>query len=119
MSLLAEESCPVSDGLFARLYRSSPEGLAALIRTVEGDTRARLAVYCSRRVHLQELGLAIAQTCSEYDLQRFGGGMGVELLDRAQATRAATRTDDTPRHKSSKGVTLASGKLWNPCPLQD
>ena len=117
MSLLAEEPCPVSDNLFARLYRSSPEGLAALIRTVAGDTRAMLAVYCYRRAHLQAFGLTIAEACSEYDLQRFGGGMGVELLNRAHATQAATSAEDTPRHKSSKGVTLASGKLWNPCPF--
>ncbi len=85
MTLTAEEFCPVSDSLFARLYRSSPEGLAALIKTVPADTRAMLAVYCYRRVHLQALGVTIAQTCSEHDLERFGGRLGAELFATAQS----------------------------------
>jgi hypothetical protein len=39
-----------------------------------------LAVYCFRRAHLQALGIAIATTCTEQDLQRFGGTMGADLL---------------------------------------
>jgi hypothetical protein len=118
MSLLAEELCPVTESLFGRLYRSSPDGIAALVRTVPGDTRAMLAVYCYRRAHLQSVGLAIAETCSEDDLQRFGGRMGVELLARAKAEKPASE-ESQPKLKSSKGITLASGRLWNPSPLDE
>jgi hypothetical protein len=118
MTLLAEELCPVTESLFGRLYRSSPEGVTALVKSVPGDTRAMLAVYCYRRAHLQTLGLAIAETCSEDDLQRFGGRMGVELLARAQAAKPAV-DDRQPKLKSSKGITLASGPLWNPRPLDE
>jgi hypothetical protein len=118
MTLLAEESCPVSDNLFGRLYRSSPEGVTALIKTVPEDTRAMLAVYCYRRSHLQALGLAIAETCSEYELQKFGGRMGSELLSLAQSQRSAAE-DPQPKLKSSKGITLATGRLWNPTPLEE
>ena len=116
MTLLAEELCPVSESLFGRLYRASPEGLAALIKTVPAETRAMLAVYCYRRAHLQALGLTIAETCSEHDLQRFGGRMGAELpgLAKAQKTLAA---ETQPKAKSSKGISLATGRLWNPTPL--
>jgi hypothetical protein len=118
MSLLAEEFCPVSESLFGRLYRASPEGLAALIKTVPGDTRAMLAVYCYRRAHLQALSLAIAETCSEHDLQRFGGRMAAELLGLAKSQRAIEE-EHQPKLTRSKGITLASGPLWNPVPLKD
>ena len=117
MSLLAEEFCPVAETLFGRLYRTSPEGLAALIKTIPAETRAMLAVYCYRRAHLRALGLAVAETCSEYDLQKFGGRMGTELLSLAQAQKPAEERQ--PKLKSSKGVTLATGRLWNPAPLED
>ena len=117
MTLLAEELCPVTESLFGRLYRSSPEGVTALVKSVPGDTRAMLAVYCYRRAHLQSLGLAIAETCSEDDLQNFGGRMGLELLARAKAEKPAS--DGPTKLKSSKGITLASGPLWNPRPLDE
>jgi hypothetical protein len=115
MSLLSEEFCPVSESLFGRLYRSSPEGVAALIMTVPAQTRAMLADYCYRRAHLQSLGLAIAKTCSEHDLQRFGGRMGAELPSRARAQKSQ-KDESQPKPKSSKGVSLATGRLWNPAP---
>ncbi len=118
MALIGEESCPVSDNLFGRLYRSSPEGLAALIETVSADTRAMLAVYCYRRAHLQALGLSIASTCSEYDLQRYGGRLGTELFAAAQSGKRANE-ELQPRLKSSKGVTLSTGRLWNPTHLNE
>src|SRR5690242_14003096 len=103
MTLLAEELCPVSESLFGRLYRASPEGLAALIKTVPAETRAMLAVYCYRRAHLQALGLTIAETCSEHDLQRFGGRMGAELPALAKAQKALA-AESQPKAKSSKGI---------------
>ncbi len=117
MTLLAEELCPVSDVLFARLYRAGPDGLAALVNTVPADTRAMLAVYCYRRAHLQALGLSIAETCSEQDLQRFGGRMGAELLAIAKSAAPTARSYEAK--KSSKEITLPSGRLWNPAPLEE
>ena len=117
MTLLAEEFCPVSEDLFGGLYRASPEGLAALIKTVPAETRAMLAVYCYRRAHLQALGLTIAESCSEDDLQRFGGRMGAELPALAKAQKALVE-ELQPKAKSSKGISLATGRLWNPAPLE-
>ena len=118
MSLLAEEFCPVSESVFGRLYRASPQGLAALIKTVPAETRANLAVYCYRRAHLQALALTIAETCLADDLQWFGGKMGAELSSLAHAPKIAEDARK-PMLKSSKGVTLATGRLWNPAPLED
>ena len=106
MSLPSEHFCPISDRLLGRLYRSSPEGISALVRTVPANTRAMLAYYCSRRVHLQSLGLEIARTCTEEDLYDVAGRAGWDLFAQAQAA------EPTEPPKPKRGVTLASGALW-------
>ena len=107
MALPSDEFCPVSDKFLGRLYRSSPEGLAALVRTVPPNTRAMLAYYCSRRVHLEALGLTIAATCSEEELYDVAGRAGWALFARAQAANSPQKS------KSRHGITLASGGLWS------
>jgi len=112
MSVLAEGVCPVSDHLLGRLYRASPEGLPVLLRTVPPATRAALAYYCSRRVHLESIGLAIASTCDERDLYEHAGLAGLALFAKARAEPTNAGTD---RHIVRRGnVSLASGALWNP-----
>ena len=115
MALSAEEFCPVSEDLLGRLYRASPEGVAVLIKTVPDGLRAALAHYCSRRAHLETLGLAIASTCSEQDLYAEAGRYGRELFAKAQAAFVS----EPPKNRSKRGVTLASGPLWQPVPLED
>jgi hypothetical protein len=115
MTLLTEEFCPVAESLLGHLYRSSPEGVAALIKTVPPRTRAVLAMYCYRRAHLQTLGLSVAESCSEHDLEEVGGSMGNELLARARAGVGPLEI----QLKTKKGITLASGPLWSPTPLED
>ena len=115
MAFLAEELCPVSDRLLGRLYRSSPEGVAALVRTVPPSTRAMLAYYCSRRAHLEGLGLAIAATCSQEDLYDVAGRAGWNLFARAQAAKP----QEEPKSKSRHGITLASGAIWRPPGFSD
>ena len=110
MSLPDEHFCPVSESLFGRLYRSSPEGIAALVNTVPPNTRAMLAYYCSRRAHLESLGLVIAATCTPEQLYDVAGRAGWDLHTRAQAE--ATKPAEPRKPKSRQGVTLASGPLW-------
>lgn len=110
MSLSDEHFCPVSESLFGRLYRSSPEGIAALVNTVPPNTRAMLAYYCSRRAHLESLGLVIAATCTPEQLYDVAGRAGWDLHTRAQAEAAKPAEPRKP--KSRQGVTLASGPLW-------
>jgi hypothetical protein len=79
-----EETCPVPDHLLGQLYRASPDGLDAVIATVGPETRAMLAIYCSRRAHLASLGLAIAAGCEEYDLTTYCGQFGAALFAKAR-----------------------------------
>ena len=87
MPVAVKDFCPVSPNLLGRMFRSSPEGLAVLVRTVPNQTRAALAVYCSRRPDLAGLGLAIAATCNESELYAQAGEAGRRLF------AAATQVD--------------------------
>ena len=109
MSALTEEFCPVSESLLGRLYRASPEGLALLIKSVPSQTRAALAYYCSRRAHLQSIGLAIAGTCSETELYNEAGKAGLDLWARAKAFNAES---DTARG-TGQTITLPAGQIEN------
>ena len=117
MSVLAEGVCPVSDNLLGRLYRASPEGLPVLLRTVPPATRAALAYYCYRRVHLESIGLAIACTCDERDLYEHAGLAGLALLAKAKAEPTSPEPDGQIVRRGN--VSLASGALWNPPPAVD
>jgi hypothetical protein len=107
MAVPSEDDCPVSDSLLASLYRSSPEGLPVLVATVPIGTRAMLAYFCSRRAHLEPLGLAIASTCSPEELYDVAGRAGWSLFERAQAGTLP----EPSRSKRHRGITLACGPL--------
>ena len=109
MPLSDEHFCPVPESLLGRLYRSSPEGIAALVKTVPSTTRAMLAYYCSRRAHFQTLAFVIAGTCSAEELYDVAGRAGWDLFAKAKASEQP----EPPKRKSRQGVTLASGALWH------
>lgn len=101
------DECPCSSTLLGALYASSPHGLEELIATVPAATRAMLALYCYRRAHLQSIGLAIAATCDEFDLETSGGAAGLALFERAR--QAPKQEPSPPAHAYRKKVTLAVG----------
>jgi hypothetical protein len=110
------DPCPVTDDMLGELYRASKEGLPELIATVSPDVRAALASYCYRRGHLQAIGLAIASTCEEHDLVRWGGTAGAALFARSrEAASAAPLTHYVARQK----ITLASGSLRKNLPIDE
>ena len=108
MALSSEDLCPISESLLGRLYRSTPEGLAVLVRSVPSSTRAMLAYYCSRRAHLESLGLAIAVTCSAEELYDVAGRAGWALFARAQAHQPT----EPQLSRNRRGITLSSGVIW-------
>ena len=110
MTFLSEDACPIEDGLLGRLYRSSPDGVAELARTVPARTRATLAFYCSRRAHLDSSGLTIAATCTPEDLYDIAGKAGLDLFARSQAE--VSKSPEPSRIKSRRGISLSSGALW-------
>ncbi len=111
-----EEECPVPDSLLGQLYRASPHGLDELITSVPPSVRGMLAVYCYRRAHLASIGLAIAATCDEDDLERHGGNAGSVLFAKS---RQLPEAPPQPSGQSGRRkVTLASGTLRNMIPAE-
>jgi len=102
--LPVEEPCPVPERLLGDLYRSSPEGLATLVQTIPATTRALLALYCYKRVHLKSIALALADTCDKDDLIVHGGDFGADLYERAR--RAPQVVEVRPKISLSKGALM-------------
>ena len=65
-----------------------------------------LLVYCYRRAHLQNIGLAIAATCEESDLDLLGAA-GAVLFSRIYA-EAPPKLIAT-HHEARRTITLATG----------
>ena len=104
-----DDSCPVHLDFLGRLYRASSDGLDELIVTVPAESRARLALYCYRRAHLQSIGMAIAASCEKFDLENVGGRAGLMLFE--EAREAPSQEKASPHLVGRRKVTLSSGIL--------
>jgi hypothetical protein len=113
---LSEDTCPVPESVFGQLFRSHAHGMLELVDTIPAQTRAMLALFCYKRAHLQPLALSIASTCTEHELIEAGGRVGSVLFDLArQPEPAIVAQPEQGRRK----ISLASGPLWTPAPLED
>jgi hypothetical protein len=98
-----EEICPVPEHFLARLYRSTAVEARELCSPLPDPVRAKLALFCSARVHLRELARTIAATCAQSALMREGRESGRVLWEEAMR-----RSPDSQGFRSlRKGVTLA------------
>jgi hypothetical protein len=115
--MFEDEECPVSVDVLGAMYRASPHGLKELIESVPQSVRGMLAMYCYRRAHLSSIAIAIAATCEEEDLTRYGGNAGAILYAKSREAASAPRL---PANASSRRkITLASGALRNMVPPND
>jgi hypothetical protein len=112
-----DDVCPVRVELLGELYSASKVGLTALIATVPPTTRAMLALFCYHRSHLHSMALAIAASCDEDDLVRFGGRVGSNLYSRS---KEAPPSAPLASHSANRRkITLATGPLRTMAPLVD
>jgi len=49
--------------VLTRLYRAATQSVGEIVADLTASERARLAVFCYGRVHLNAVGLAVAATC--------------------------------------------------------
>jgi len=112
-----DESCPVPDELLGELYRASRVGLPVLGTAMPPEVRVSLALFCYRRSHLHEVGLAIAATCDEKDLVTLGGMVGAALFARSRETLKPSI--DAPHSLNRRRITLATGSLRHFAPIPD
>ena len=90
-------------------------GLAMLVDSVPAEVRAMLALFSYRRSHLHALGLAIASSCSEYDLVQAGGRVGMTLYALSREAPAALASPTSSR----RTITLSTKPLSTLIPLDD
>jgi len=112
------ESCPVRDELLGEMYRASEQGLPSLVESVSPDVRAMLALFCYRRSHLHSLAVAIATSCSERELIRFGGRVGAALYALSREAPTA-RAVSVSTYSGKKPITLSTKPLSTFAPLDD
>lgn len=101
--------CPVRDELFGEFYRADQNGLSKLVESVAPDVRAMLALFCYRRAHLHSLAVAIASSCSDRDLFKIGGRVGLALYALSRET-APARLAPVSSH-GRKPITLSTTPL--------
>ncbi len=112
----SDDVCPVPESVFGQLFRAHAQGLPEVVETIPAQTRAMLALFCYRRAHLQPLSLSLASTCTEEDLVDAGGRLGSVLFEMSQQPE---RSPVVQHESGRRKISLASGKLWNPAPLED
>ena len=86
-----EEICPISEQLLFSLYDAAKRGLPVPVAEVPPERRSSVALFCYRRSHLEERGLAVAATCDEEDLVEVGGPLGRTLFLKSRNVASASK----------------------------
>ena len=84
VALADDDGSPVPDELIGRLYRSPRHGINELVSGLSTSRRGSLAAFCYSRVHLHDIGLAIAATCDLETLVAAGGRAGNFLFEQSR-----------------------------------
>lgn len=78
------EECPVTEEFLATLLQLTLAEVTEHSNHLPKEKRAQLAVYCYRRSHLRQQGLAIAKQCSQRSLVEEAGHAGEMIHFQAQ-----------------------------------
>jgi hypothetical protein len=84
VALADDNGSLVPDELIGRLYRSPRHGINELVSGLSTSRRGSLAAFCYSRVHLHDIGLAIAATCDLETLVAAGGRAGYFLFEQSR-----------------------------------
>src|SRR5215472_2895533 len=92
-----EEICPISEQLLFSLYDAAKRGLPVPVGEVPPERRSSVALFCSRRSHLEKAALAVAATCNEEDLVDIGGPLGRTLFLRSRSIPSPAKNESLNR----------------------
>lgn len=104
----------VSEDVVGRLYRSNGRDVDQILADFSEQQRARLALFCYGRVHMREIGLAVAATCELGSLIDAGGHAGQTLYMMARERPVSAAKPLAGRHQ----ITLAKTD-GAPKPIED
>jgi hypothetical protein len=107
-----EDEC-ISEEMLARLHNATEESVLALVASFRANDRARLALYCYRKMHLRPIGLAIGSSCNLTILEsELGPGLGRAIFDQSRDRPEESK----PGYRVRRSITLASsaGRTFPP-----
>src|SRR3954470_4041717 len=104
----------ISEDVVGRLHRSNGRDVDQILADFSEDQRARLALFCYGRVHMREIGLAVAATCELGSLIDAGGQAGQTLYMLARERPVSTTKPLAGRYQ----ITLAKTE-GAPKPIED
>jgi hypothetical protein len=104
----------ISEDVVGRLHRSNGRDVDQILADFSEDQRARLALFCYGRVHMREIGLAVAATCDIGSLIDAGGHAGQTLYMLARERPVSTAKPLAGRYQ----ITLAKTE-GAPKPIED
>ena len=104
----------ISEDVVGRLHRSNGRDVDQILADFSEDQRARLALFCYGRVHMREIGLAVAATCEAGSLIDAGGHAGHTLYLMARERPVATAKPMTGRYQITLAATTGAPK-----PIED
>jgi hypothetical protein len=94
----------VPEALVGRLYGATQGAVMEMLDQFSLSERANLAMYCYRKAHLHEIGLAIAATCDQTTLEKTWG----TALGKVLYAQSRERPADQPKVTSARSkITLA------------
>ncbi len=104
----------VSEDVVGKLHRSNGRDVDQILADFSEEQRARLALFCYGRVHMREIGLAVAATCEIGSLVDAGGHAGQTLYLMARERPVPTAKPFTGRYQITLATTTGAPK-----PIED
>ena len=101
-----EVSAPSETEIFNQIL-SGPSNAVEIGESLPEMQRARVAQFCYNRVHMRELGLRLASTCSMVSLRNaFGRAADVVYKQSRDVDATLSKLKSSPGNQSPKPITL-------------
>lgn len=107
MNVEAQDDAPVSEQEVLQQILSGPSDAVAIGEGLPEMQRARIAQFCYNRVHMRELGLRLAASCSLMSLKAAFGRAGEIVFKQSRdVDQTLGELKNSPGNSSAKPITL-------------